>query len=141
MKRLLFFLISPLLFASCMSINENTYENIAIKVINLQVNSRDWQEYTDNDGFNLYYSASFNMPEITKNVYDFGNVNTYITFDQAQQILPYVRHYENEVGNMWTRTVDYEYEPGKLRIFVTNSDFYRLQPETMTFRVVLMWHK
>lgn len=40
---------------------------------------------------------------------------------------------------MWTRTVDYEYLPGKLNIYVTNSDFFQTQPETMTFRVVLIW--
>ena len=105
----------------------------------MQVNSNDWVENTDSEGLNRYYSASFNMPEITSTVYDWGNVNAYITFDQALQVLPYVRHFENNEGVMWTRTVDYEYLPGKLNIYVTNSDFFQTQPETMKFRVVLIW--
>jgi hypothetical protein len=135
MKRLFIILSAALLLISCTT----DYEETNIKVINLQVNSNDWVENTDSEGLNRYYSASFNMPEITNTVYDWGNVNAYITFDQAQQVLPYVRHFENNEGVMWTRTVDYEYLPGKLNIYVTNSDFFKTQPETMTFRVVLIW--
>lgn len=80
MKRLLIILSAALLLILCTT----DYEETNIKVINLQVNSNDWVENTDSEGLNRYYSASFNMPEITSTVYDWGNVNAYITFDQAQ---------------------------------------------------------
>ena len=80
MKRLLIILSAALLLISC----STDYEETNIKVINLQVNSNNWVENTDSEGLNRYYSASFNMPEITSTVYDWGNVNAYITFDQAQ---------------------------------------------------------
>ena len=136
MKRLLLILSVAMLLSSC---DTTVYDETNIKVINLQVNGDDWVENTDSEGLNRYYSASFTMPEITNTVYDWGSVNAYITFDNAQQVLPYVRHYENNEGVMLTRTVDYEYMPTKLNIYSTNSDFFQTMPETMTFRVVLIW--
>lgn len=136
MKKLLLLLSTTLLLVSC---EFNNVDETNIKVINLEVSSDEWIQNTDEDGLNRYYSASFTMPEITSTVYEWGNVNAYITFDNAQQVLPYVRHFENSEGIMWTRTVDYEYQQGRLNIFVTNSDFFEIQPETMSFRVVLIW--
>lgn len=136
MKKIIL-LFSVLLFL--VSCENNVYDQTNIKVINLQVNSNQWVENTDADGLNRYYAASFTMPEITSDVYDLGSVNAYITFDNAQQLLPYVRHFENKEGIMWTRTVDYEFMPGKLNLYVTNSDFFQDQPDVMNFRVVLIW--
>ena len=115
------------------------FEDTKIKTIELKVNSNDWVENVDKDGINLYYSSTFNIPEITSRVYSEGSVNVYITNDNSQQILPFVRHYENIDGIMWTRTIDYDYAVGKINIYVTNSDFYKEKPETMTFRVVLIY--
>jgi hypothetical protein len=115
------------------------FDDTKIKTIELKVNSNDWVENVDKDGINLYYSSTFNIPEITSRVYSEGSVNVYITNDNSQQILPFVRHYENIDGIMWTRTIDYDYAVGKINIYVTNSDFYKEKPETMTFRVVLIY--
>jgi hypothetical protein len=136
MKQLFYLLAISLLAVSCIDVND---DKTNIKTINLVVNENDWVENTDSKGFNRYYSCSFDMPEISTYVYNSGVVNTYITFDYASQPLPYVRHLEDAVGNRWTRTVDYEYERGKMRIFVTNSDFIEDLPEKMTFKVALIW--
>lgn len=133
MKRLFYLLIISLLAVSCDDDNTN------IKIINLAVNQADWVENTDSKGLNRYYSCLFNVPEITPWIYNNGVVNTYITFDYASQPLPYVRHLEDMDGFRWTRTVDYEYESGKIRIFVTNSDFIEDLPEKMTFKVAIIW--
>ena len=55
--------------------------------------------------------------------------------------MPYVRHYEDINGVLWTRTVDYDYAVGNIAIYVTNSDFIKDLPEKMTFRVVMMWQE
>ena len=80
------------------------------------------------------------MPEITPFVYNSGTVVTYTVLGNSQQTLPYVRHYENALGNLWTQTVDYSFSKGGLDIYVTNSDFYNVDnPASMKFRVVLMY--
>lgn len=115
------------------------FDDTKIKTIELKVNSNDWVENVDKDGINLYYSSTFNVPEITSRVYSEGSVNVYITYDNSQQILPFVRHNENVDGILWTRTVDFDYSVGDMKIYVTNSDFFKETPETMTFRVVLIY--
>lgn len=109
------------------------------KIVDLVVNSSDWVENVDAFSRNRYYSCHFNMPEISSFIFSSGSVNTYIKIDNKQQPLPYVRHFENAQLIMWTRTVDYEFLVGGLNVFVTNSDFLQQTPETMRFRVVLMW--
>lgn len=109
------------------------------KIIDLVVYNTEWVENVDVKGKNRYYSSHFNMPEITPFIFSSGTVNTFIKIDNKQQALPYVRHFENDLLVMWTRTVDYEFMEGGLNVFVTNSDFYKQTPETMRFRVVLMW--
>lgn len=78
------------------------------------------------------------MPEITPSFYAQGSIQAYYVMNGAQQMLPYVRHYEDGLV-MWTRTVDFEYSVGSIRIFVTNSDFAIDPPLGMDFRVVMMW--
>lgn len=136
MKKLFYLLVISLLTVSCVDIND---DQTNIKTISLVVNQNDWVENTDSKGLNRYYSCTFNMPEITTFVYNSGVVNTYFTSDYASQPLPLVRHLEDDKGFRWTRTIDYEYERGKLRIFVTNSDFIKDIPESMTFKVALIW--
>ncbi|HLP05180.1 MAG TPA: hypothetical protein VK152_07105, partial [Paludibacter sp.] len=88
---------------------------------------------------NRYYTSHFSMPEITSTVYKDGTVVAYLVTNGVQQNLPYVRHYEDSSGNLWTQTVDYDFSVGNLNVYVTNSDFAKEQPGTMNFRVVLMW--
>lgn len=109
------------------------------KIIDLVVNSSEWIENLDNNGLNRYYSSSFTMPEISSRVYNDGTVLVYMVNNNVQQVLPYVRHFENSSGNLWTQTIDYDFAVGDMNVYVTNSDFVSDPPGTMNFRVVLMW--
>lgn len=109
------------------------------KVINVEIRSSDWVADTDDDGINLYYSCRVNMPELSSFIYQNGMVQAYYKTTDYQQQLPYVRHYENLAGDLWTRTIDYDYEVGYMNFYVTNSDFVIKRPETMKFRIVLLW--
>jgi hypothetical protein len=106
-------------------------------VVNFRILASDWVAFTDEDGLNLYYTCSVNMPEITSFVYTSGLVQTYFVTNGAQEVLPYVRHNENANGDLWTRTVDCDYSVGIMRFYVTNSDFFNEIPPTMDFRVVI----
>jgi len=137
MKKLLLIFAVALAFISC---RDSVSDELDTKqIISLKVNSADWVENTDNAGLNRFYSYHFSVNEINSNIYNNGAVVGYIELDDRQQALPYVRHFENSNGIMWTRTVDFDYLKGGVNIYVTNSDFMSDPPETMNFRIVLMW--
>ena len=121
--------------------------------IPVQINQNEWS-YTNFDNNNYFY-ATINMPEITNDIYQHGNMMVYREYDTGtssatQTPLPYVRHKEylaDEATNTWgfyTETVDYEFTVGKLTIFYTASDFdyeadQQFAPEQMNFRVFIMY--
>ncbi|MDD3080482.1 MAG: hypothetical protein PHH37_15460 [Paludibacter sp.] len=135
MKKLLFLLTLPILMLSCTFYGDDTN----IDTVNLSVKQNEWTENFDTNGLRYYY-ASFNMPEITSNVYYNGSIQVYLISgaEASQKVLPYVRHYEDVNGTRWTRTIDYDFVTGNLMIYVTNSDFVTDQPAAMNFRVVIM---
>ena len=118
--------------------------------IPLVVNQNDWGYSNTKDSLNNYFYATFNMPEITKDLYEHSNVMVYRVLDNANQTpLPQTRHNEywdkknNEIL-FYTETVDYEYSVGEMTIYYTVSDFnYEVDlnfvPETMNFRVFIMF--
>ena len=137
MKKLFLILAIALAVISC---RDSVSDQLDTKqIISLKVNSSDWIENTDNAGLNRFYSYHFPVSEINSNIYNNGAVVGYIELDNRQQALPYVRHFENSKGTTWTRTVDFDYSAGGVNIYVTNSDFVSDPPETMNFRIVLMW--
>jgi hypothetical protein len=137
MKKLFLILAVSLAIISC---RDSVSDELTNKqIISLKVNSSDWVENTDNAGLNRFYSYHFPINEINSNIYNNGAVVGYIELDGRQQALPYVRHFENSKGTMWTRTVDFDYLKGGVNVYVTNSDFVSDPPETMNFRIVLMW--
>ena len=136
MKRTFILLAIVTMLVSCSKTED---QSTMWKIINLEVKHSDWILNKDGDGLNKYYSCTLDMPEITSFVYNQGTVLGYNVIGDAQQVLPYVRHYQNTSGNFWTRTVDFDYSIGKMTVYVTNSDFFEEVPPTMDFRVVLMW--
>jgi len=137
MKKAIFLFLVAVLVVSC---QDSVPEPLSTKqIINLTVKSSSWIEHTDADGLNRYYSCHFSMPEINSVVFNSGSVTAYYYNSTAQQLLPYVRHYQNTAGNFWTQTVDFDYTQGGMDIYVTSSDFAAIRPDAMDFRVVLMW--
>lgn len=110
-------------------------------IVNLEAKASDWQLLSDQDGKNSYYAVSFNLPELTRDIYSSGAVMCYVSYDNAQQPLPSVLHKEDNNGNRWTETIDYEFSLEKLNIFFTASDFANVAPGGYRFRVVLMTHR
>ena len=109
------------------------------KIINLSVAANDWQAQVDDNGLNRYYTCSFDIPEITQFAFDEGGVFAYIKFGTVQQVLPYVRHYENGAGLLWTETYDFDYSKGKVNFYVTLSDFAEVPPTASSFRLVVLY--
>ena len=125
------------------------------KVIDMEINQNEWS-YSNVDNNNYFY-ASFNVPELTWDIYNYGIVKIYREYnngtENASQVeLPYVRLNEvavqvDESTTQWvfyTETVDYEFTKGSVTFFYTASDFdYELNPayvpDKMHFRMIMMW--
>jgi hypothetical protein len=139
MKKALFLLLLIPLLMSCEERTDTTWS-----VVNVTVPAIDWDEYVNpNDGSNLFYYCTIDMPEITPYVAQYGNVAVYVVDGNVQYPLPSNKHMEIiSVLNprQWTRTIEYEYMPGQINIFVTDSDFESGHaPGNMNFRIVTTW--
>jgi len=137
MRKIILLFFITLFAVAC---QDSAPEDLSKKqTINLTVNKTDWRETTDANGLNRYYYCHFSMPEINSAIFNKGSVIAYFLNGNAQQQLPYVRHYQNTAGDYWTQTVDFDYTQGGLDIYVTSSDFAPIKPDGMDFRVILMW--
>ena len=123
---------------------------VNMQTIILDINKNGWV-YSNLDN-NNYFKASFDMPEIDREMFNNGLIKVYRVYDYdsanpGQTELPFVRlsEYKSNKGDwiFFTETVDYEIELGKVTIYYTASDFdYELNeqfvPDPMSFRIVLM---
>lgn len=135
---------------SVIDVPRKSSSGVDMKVIVLDVKKNNWV-YSNLDN-NNFFKATFDMPEITRDVFDNALIKMYRLYDfdtanPAQTELPFVRLNEFKANNgnwvFFTETVDYEMELGKLTVYYTASDFdYELNeqfvPDPMTFRIVIM---
>jgi len=137
MKKIILLCTIALLAISC---TQSEPEPLSTKqVIDVAVSGNEWVESTDANGLNRYYSCHISMPEINSTIFNNGSVLVYYLDNNTQQPLPNVRHYQNTTGNYWTQTIDFDYAKGGMNIYFTASDFAAVRPNSMNFRVVLMW--
>jgi hypothetical protein len=143
MKKLLLFASLAVLSASCTKKYYTIEEGVVKewKIIEMPVSANDWRPYTDSEGLNLYFSVDFTIPELTQDIYLNGLVQCYLALDDAQAMLPSVRHYENSLGEYWTQTIDYEYYENGVSVYVTNSDFADIPPGNMLLVLHLLRKK
>ncbi len=153
MKKLFYLLAVTLVLMSC---GPNEPRKLNRRIIDLEIDQKEWT-YSDVAN-NNYFTARFKMDEITKDVYDNATITVYREWNTGssratQMQLPYVRQVEEYVedaenpdNSAWvffTETVDYEYGIGWMDFTYRVSDFlYEInyyEPETMHFRVVILW--
>ena len=151
MKKGFLWLVLSLVLTGCtFHSNEWSHE---MQTIDVFVSAADWQ-YTNYEGSpynNNYFYAVVEMPEITRQVFDKGEVKAYVVYDRntnnaAKHILPYVRHYEEQLTdgswNYYTETVDCFYGPGWVEFNYRASDFayednVNINPMSMQFSIVI----
>ena len=158
MKKVLFIsmLVLAAVMTSCQSpqpdIPECKYHAVSL---DLTVMQPDWQ--FDNETQQYYFH--FDVPEITSNVYNFGNWTICREYfgnddksqeDDYQVALPLSMYKVEEVVNKetnettnvyYTQHIDYRLGIGFVEIQVTNSDYiYSTEnPESMYFRLQLIY--
>lgn len=142
MKSKLFLLIAVcgMMLISC---QDNTPEcNYHKKVIDLAVPPEAWKF----DSTELQFYCRFQMPEITRYVYNYGQWSVFCEAKRSngdifQAMLPVTRFYAGttteDVTNYYTQYLDYRISVGFVDIQLTNSDhmYGSEKPEGMDFRL------
>lgn len=146
-KRILFPVLACVLvgFNSCNyypkeTVYETVYES-NFKTLDLRVDAKQWQ-FSQEGG---YYYCTFEVPELTSSIYNYGVVTCYREFykgtNNAYQLpLPQTIHSVDEGdGALYTTTIDYSFSVGIVEIVLTNNDFMYVAPERMDFRLNMVW--
>ncbi len=151
MKKILFFVFALIVFASC------DERDVTFKTISVRVNASEWQ-YTQqgtSDQFNNnYFYAVVDMPEITEQVFDYGEVKAYVVYDRMdyyyarKHLLPYVLHVEEPTDEgdwlFYTQTIDFTYGIGWAEFNFRMSDFAyeentTINPSDMEFDIIISY--
>ena len=136
----------------------NTYnmDGAKLKTINVVVNAADWKYTQQGNGDqynNNFFYASVDMPEISREVFDYGEVKAYLVYDRTssyyarKHLLPYVLHVEELVDHQWlfyTQTIDFTYGIGRAEFNFRMSDFayeenININPPAMDFDIVITY--
>ena len=123
---------------------ETVYETIYesnFKTLDLRVDANQWLFSQDGD----YYYCTFNVPELTSQIYNYGVVTCYREYNKGttnayQLPLPQTIH-NVDAGNgaLYTSTIDFSFAVGLVEIVLTNNDFAYYAPEGMDFRLNMVW--
>jgi hypothetical protein len=114
------------------------------EVISLTVYSHQWVPVVDSNNLFLHYKCILSLPELDKFIFDEGIcIATIKLMDdnyEVHQPLPYVLYGDYVDGTLWEQTVEYDYSIGSIGFYVKTDDFNEnARPETMTFKVTLLW--
>ena len=126
-------------FSSCHQ-TEVVYES-NFKTLDLRVDANQWQFSVEGG----YYYCTFNVPELTSTIYNYGVVTCYREYNKGTNIayqlpLPQTIHNVDEGNNvLYTTTIDYSFAVGLVEIVLTNNDFAYDAPESMDFRLNMVW--
>lgn len=158
MKKILFLFGVTIALVACIS--NPTYieqEGATLKTIQVTVNANEWsytQQDTTDQFNNNYFYAVVDMPEINKEVFNYGEVKAYAVFDRnsityaRKHLLPYVLHAEEKnVYGEWvfyTQTIDFTYGIGWAEFNFRMSDFayeedVTINPPAMEFDIVITY--
>ena len=150
------YVLISLLAAMCFTACEDRGPRIQRESVYMTVDQNEWKWDKDN----LQFYAHFNVPEITANVYNYGNYCLYREYntgakDVYQVGLPQSIYLSEEVKyddgttgfTYYQQLVDYRVGVGYVEIQVTNNDFfyaedeqgYLINPEKMVFHLQLMY--
>lgn len=153
MKKIFVLLMTIIALIGCTYVEQY---GTTLKTVEVRVNANEWaytQQGTSDQFNNNYFYAVVNMPEITKAVFDRGEVKAYVVYDRnnysyaRKHLLPYVLHKEEFAGGNWlyfTETIDFTYGIGWAEFNFRASDFayeenLEINPPAMEFDVVITY--
>ena len=128
-------------FSSCNYYPKETVYESNFKTLDLRVDANQWLVSQDGD----YYYCTFNVPELTSQIYNYGVVTCYREYNKGttnayQLPLPQTIHnVDAGDGTLYTSTIDFSFAVGLVEIVLTNNDFKYVAPERMDFRLNMVW--
>lgn len=142
-KRTLFVVLVCVLlgFSSCNYYPKEVVYESNFKTLDLRVYADQWN-FSEEGG---YYYCTFEVPELTSTIYNYGVVTCYREYnkgknDAYQLPLPQTIHNVDAGNNaLYTTTIDYSFAVGLVEIVLTNNDFMYDTPESMDFRLNMVW--
>ena len=142
-KRILFGILLCALcgLGSCNYYTKEVISESNFKTRDLRVNANQWM-FSQDGG---YYYCTFDVPELTSKIYNYGVVNCYREYNKGttnayKLQLPQTIHNVDEGNNaLYTTTIDYSFAVGIVEIVLTNNDFMYVAPEGMDFRLNMVW--
>ncbi|MBR6551069.1 MAG: hypothetical protein IKT71_07710 [Paludibacteraceae bacterium] len=155
MKKILLVFSIALVVVGC-NLTHVDQDSATLKTIKIKVRAKEWlytQQGNDDQYNNNYFYAVVNMPEITENVFDYGEVKAYAVFNRnsptyaRKHLLPYVLHVEEPTNTgdwlYFTETYDFIYGIGWAEFNFRTSDFayednVNINPPAMEFDVVII---
>ena len=153
MKKILFFVLMCCTLVSC----DYEVDGARLKTVRVKVDANEWfytQQGNDDKFNNNYFYAAVEMPEITEEVFDYGEVKAYAVFDRnsltyaRKHLLPYVLHVEEPTNTgewlYFTETYDFNYGIGCAEFNFRTSDFayednVNINPPAMDFDIVITY--
>lgn len=125
------------------------YQETQWKIVNITVKKADWKW----DSKIGRYDAIFNLPELTKFIYESGAQLGYVFIgtqgvDEVQKMLPYVHTYWEDDGEggeiRYTETISCDFQfgnPSTVAFYIQGSDLGRddYNLTDYNFRIVLIW--
>lgn len=144
MKKVILFALIAVLFSSCV---EEYYSGVPeTRTVSFTVFEKDWEVASDITGDYLYYT--FDMPEITRYVFDNGVLNAYLyykpdgTDTSVLCPLPFSDFVVQENGYKYEEHITAEFAIGEITFIVKVDDHEVgniLQAKKYDFIVRLMW--
>ena len=128
-------------FSSCNYYPKETVYESNFKTLDLRVDANQWL-FSQDGG---YYYCTFNVPELTSTIYNYGVVSCYREYNKGttnayQLPLPQMIHnVDAGDGALYTSTIDFSFAVGLVEIVLTNNDFKYDTPERMDFRLNMVW--
>ena len=127
------------LVAMCFTACEDRGPRVQRESVYMTVEQNEWK--WDNEAEQFY--AHFNVPEITANVYNYGNYCLYREYNTGTKDAYQVVQDSTgaDVTIYYQQLVDYRVGVGFVEVQVTNSDYYysSVNPEKMVFHLQLMY--
>ena len=146
MKKLLLIMLpmlAALLLGSWMGPAGRDGEGFKTLEFTFSVEQKHWELV--NDPAEPYFKCEFEFNELEASIIDHGMLTVYrLLNDDYYATLPVTKlHKETKDDSdiYYTQLIDYEFAPGKISFYVTNSDFFiDEKPDGMDFKVVVHYY-
>jgi hypothetical protein len=112
--------------------------NVASSTLTIYPNDWNWDQfYVDDEGYSRgQYWVTVDYQNITENVFNYGAVLVYMDVNGAWSQLPLTYYYEDgdylAEASLEVATLS----DGGVTIYWTQSDFWKVQPDTHAFKIV-----